>query len=280
MENKLRPHFLPLLITFTVLVSAVAAVAMLQGGPTTIWLPVAVAAAQVWLFFLWLHVAHVPRTSAGLMGVTLGVFGATMYALYQSRHGGSASVGPLLAFVSLGGWVAYVMWFSDLDRNTDRIKAGKRLPNLHLTDTKGQKVTLPPTDGSKAMLVFYRGNWCPICMAQLTDLAQHASEFSKRGISIYAISPQPLARNIQTEVRLQGRIHLLHDADNAVAHQLGLVQEGAVPSIYVPLGYLPDAPKPTMLITDANVQIILCDQPENYRLRPRIEEILEGLDGR
>lgn len=278
MEDKLRPHFLPLLIAFTVSVSAASGVAMLQGGPSSIWLPVAVAAGQVWLFFLWLHVAHVPRTSPGLMGVTLGVFGATMYALYQSRNGGSASVGPLLAFVSLGGWVAYVMWYSDLDRSTDRIKAGKRLPTLHLTDTKGQKVTLPPTDGSKALLVFYRGNWCPICVAQLNELAQHAGEFSERGIAIYAISPQPLALTVQAEARLQGRINLLHDAENAASHRLGLVQEGAVPSIYMPLGYPPDAPKPTMLITDPKGQIIWCHQPENYRLRPRIDEIFEGLD--
>jgi peroxiredoxin len=280
MENRIRPHFLPLLITYSVLVTGVASVAVLTGGPTAVWIPVAVAAAQVWLFFLRLHVAQVPRTTPGLLGITLGIFAATMYALYQGRNGGAGSVGPLLAFVSLGGWVGYVMWFSDLDRTTDRIKVGRRLPPLHLTDTAGATVILPLTDGGRNLIVFFRGNWCPICVAQLLELAGNSVAFTRRGVRVFAISPQPPARNVQMEARLNGKVTLLHDADNAVSAQLGLVQAGAVPSVYVPLGYLPDAPKPTVVVTDAKGQVVWCDQPENYRLRPRVEDILAELDRR
>ena len=280
MENRLRPYFLLLLITFTILVTAASAIAILRGAPTVVWLPVAVASAQVWIFFLRLHVAHVPRTTPGLLGITIGVFLATVYALYQSHRAGSASVGPLLAFASLGGWVAYIMWYSDLDRSNDRIKVGKRLPTLRLTDVAGKEVALPPNEGNRALIIFFRGNWCPICTAQLIELAQRAGEFTNRGVSLYAISPQPLAHNVLMAERLNGKVHLLHDTDNTVALQLGLVQAGAVPINYTAVGYPADAPKPTALFIDAKGQIIWCDQPENYRLRPRIEEILEGLDGK
>lgn len=278
MESKVRASFLPVLITYAVVVTAIALVAVAMGLPTKIWIPVGVAAAQIWLFFIRLYVAHVPRTSPGLMGFTLGIFGATMYSVWQSRQLGEASVGPLLAFVALAGWAAYVMWYSELKRDGARLKVGKKLIPLQFKTLEGQTITSAEWEGGKRLLVFYRGNWCPICKAQIVELAQFAEAFKKRGVAISVISPQPAARSVLLSQQVHGKLEFLVDENNQAAQALGLLQRGAVPSVFVPLGYLPDAPQPTAILIDAKRQVQWADLTDNYRLRPRPEDILAELD--
>ena len=280
MESKLRASFLPILITYAIAVTTIGVLAVAMGLPTKIWIPVAVAAAQVWLFFLRLYVAHVPRTSPGLMGFTLGIFGATMYSVWQSRQLAEASVGPLLAFVALIGWAAYVMWYSELKRDGARIKAGKKLPTLPLITLEGKTITSAEWEGGKRLITFYRGNWCPICKAQIVELARFADEFKKRGVALTVISPQSAARSVMLSQQVQGKLEFLVDENNKAASILGIVQPGAVPSVFLPLGYLPDAPQPTTILLDAKGQVLWADLADNYRLRPRPEDILAELDGK
>jgi len=69
---------------------------------------------------------------------------------------------------------------------------GSRLPDGELLDVAGEPATLAETLGGKpAVIVFYRGGWCPYCnIALRTYQAQLVPALAERGISLIAISPQ------------------------------------------------------------------------------------------
>lgn len=74
---------------------------------------------------------------------------------------------------------------------TRPLKVGDKLPKLeHLRDSKGTHVDLGALRAERpAVLVFYRGGWCPFCTVHLGDLARVQPSLAEGGVSILAISP-------------------------------------------------------------------------------------------
>jgi peroxiredoxin len=66
--------------------------------------------------------------------------------------------------------------------------AGRPAPDFLLKDQDGKDFRLSDHKGSKVLIVFYRGHWCPYCMAQLKDLAVNVAKFEKLNVKIVAIS--------------------------------------------------------------------------------------------
>ena len=61
------------------------------------------------------------------------------------------------------------------------LRVGDRAPAFVLTDTRGAEFIL--TDhllNGPVVLVFYRGRWCPYCIAQLEELERARPEFEKQ----------------------------------------------------------------------------------------------------
>jgi len=74
------------------------------------------------------------------------------------------------------------------------------------------------------VVTFFRGTWCPYCVAELRALAEFQPQFAARGARLVVVSPQlPNARDPQIEAEL--RLTILHDRDNLVAHAYGLAYD-------------------------------------------------------
>src|SRR5271155_3155715 len=72
------------------------------------------------------------------------------------------------------------------------IAVGERLPDSDLLDAHGHATTLQTAlDGRPAVLVFYRGAWCPYCNIALNAYqAELLGELDRRGVTLVALSPQ------------------------------------------------------------------------------------------
>ena len=68
---------------------------------------------------------------------------------------------------------------------TDPIKVGEVAPDFTLMDQNGRSVRLA-TLNKPALLVFYRGYWCPFCARQLADLRSLPKPEDK--FKVFAIS--------------------------------------------------------------------------------------------
>lgn len=240
------------------------------------WWAVVVALVPALAFFGWLFVWPVARTAPVVKSpwvLTLLAVSMLMLAPVQS----------LLAWVLVlgvggGGWALYQLWYSRFGRTPSKqLVVGQALPRIQLLQTDGTAVWVNDLTGP-LLLMFYRGNWCPLCMAQIREVAQQYQALAARGVKTLLISSQPQDHTASLAQRMAVPFHFLVDVDNQVARQLGIEAVGGTPTGLQVLGYDSDTAMPTVVMTDASGTIIFCDQTDNYRVRPEPDVFLQVYD--
>lgn len=82
---------------------------------------------------------------------------------------------------------------TDLASAPDQIRPillGSKMPDAHLMTLDGKPTTLQAQVGGKpAILVFYRGGWCPFCNLQLSELRLIQKQVETLGYRVIAITP-------------------------------------------------------------------------------------------
>ena len=69
------------------------------------------------------------------------------------------------------------------------LNPGDTFPRLTITVTGGQTLTLPDAfTGDFAVVLFYRGAWCPYCNAQLRAFQRSGPALAGAGIKVAALS--------------------------------------------------------------------------------------------
>lgn len=100
---------------------------------------------------------------------------------------------------------------------------GTKLPDVALTTLAGKATTLKEqVAGKPAILVFYRGGWCPYCNLQLSDLRLIKKQAEALGYSIIAISPDRSAELKRTMGKQKLDYTLLSDNKAAALKAFGI----------------------------------------------------------
>jgi peroxiredoxin len=100
---------------------------------------------------------------------------------------------------------------------------GSALPAATLRDLKGAAVELGSLlDGKPAVLVFYRGGWCPYCTLQLSQLRTVIEPLRALGYPLIAISPDSPASLTATLDKQPLPYTLLSDSDLQLIGALGI----------------------------------------------------------
>jgi peroxiredoxin len=106
----------------------------------------------------------------------------------------------MLTFASLAASAAELAPAADQVRP---ILNGSKLPEVTLRTVDGESTTLAAqVAGKPAILVFYRGGWCPYCNLQLSELRLVEAEAQAMGYQMIAISPdrpEELAKTLGKE---------------------------------------------------------------------------------
>jgi peroxiredoxin len=182
----------------------------------------------------------------------------------------------LLAGFSLILWLIYIYWYSVFpDRDSSMLEIGKTLPVLDFIDQNGDALSTDSFKGKKLIYLFYRGNWCPLCMAQIKEISEQYREINELGAEVLLISPQPHRFTVNLAKKMDVPFKFLTDKKGKVAKKLGLYIKGGTPLGMELLGYKSDTVLPTVIITDESQKIIYADQTDNYRVRPEPETFLK-----
>ncbi len=178
------------------------------------------------------------------------------------------------------GWLAYLFWSSAFyDRDENKIlQIGNELPNLIFESEKKEKVSSSSFHGKFAIYIFYRGNWCPFCTAQVEEVIKEQKELEKRGVSTIFVSPQPHKYTSKLGRNRGGDFHFLVDVKNKVSRQLEIFCKNGLPASFQVFGFDSDTVLPTVIITNAIGKIIYTDQTENYRIRPEPADFVKVID--
>ncbi len=233
------------------------------------------------MFVVWATAKRTSRTSPRMPLLTAtAIMGVVMAALPVAGLGGAPSFLPLLlAMAAASGVVLYVDWYSVFGRTPSAaLRVGQPLPHFVLEDMHGQPVESEAFRGQPVVLLFYRGSWCPLCIAQIKEIAALYRQLAERGVSVKLVSPQPHAQTQTLAARFDVPFDFLVDPQCRTATQLGILSPDGIPAGVGMMGYDPQTVMPTVVITDAEGVILFTDETDNYRVRPEPETFFAVLD--
>ena len=236
------------------------------------WLGVIVATLPMAAFFGYLTLANVARTNPILSIQLTGAIGGTLMSVYDFH--------PLAFVLALGpglvGTLLYNFWYTPLDRSGSKIQQGQLMPEHTFIDINGKNISTHDT-GRKRLWIFIRGNWCPLCVAQVDEISQQYQQVTETGTDVFFISSQSQKQSQSLSDKFDAPMNFLVDTDNAGAIALGIDHIAGVP-FGLPGGYDADTAMPTVIITDENGKVIFLDQTEDYRLRPEPSKFIDVLE--
>ena len=104
------------------------------------------------------------------------------------------------------------------------VQPGTRLPDGELLGVAGQPATLAETlSGKPAVIVFYRGGWCPYCNLELKAYQSLLPRFAAAGASLVAISPEKPDDTVSTSEKNALTFPVLSDIGQSVGKAFGIV---------------------------------------------------------
>jgi peroxiredoxin len=279
--NKIKSLFIGI---FPMVVMAIAIYAIYQlvvSGLNFVWLGTALVTLPIMMFFGRVMLfKNMARTTAHFPVITTLAIAGLAIAVYGFLKSDFADrVAIVLAGIGFILFMAYNFWYSNLDREVNpALQVGQQLPEFDVVDTSGQTVYSSTFKGSPTIIMFFRGNWCPLCMAQIKEIAGKYKEISNSGARVALIAPQP-EKNTQTLAnKFNVPFMFLSDVGNRAAQALGIVMENGLPAGMEMLGYDHDTVLPTVIITDAEANIIYSDLTTNYRIRPEPDDFIKVLN--
>ena len=269
--NLLKSIFISGFVTWLAVVSVYAIAQLVRGTePLLSWLGLALAAFSPLVFFIKAFAFKSPRTPRHPIEYSvLSGLGLVVTMAMSFRYGQAAGAIHVWAGITLLAWLVYLRWYSVFrGRDAQALQVGSVLPEFRLESLEGHIVSSESFKAKPHLLVFYRGNWCPFCTAQIEELAAAYKRLEEKGISVILISPQSIKKNQALAARFDVPMVFLCDRHNAAAKQLGILHEWGTPMGMQVLGYESDTVLPTVVLTDKQGQIVFSDQTDNYRVRP------------
>lgn len=242
------------------------------------WLGAALATAALPLQLVGFYALRKGRTSRNLTATTLLASVATVIAVGASWGAGTAWP-AVIAILGLLTTQVYARWYSRLDRERQAaLEVGARVPHFDVIDVDGSTVSSESFLGHPTAFVFIRGNWCPLCVAQVRELAASYQSLAERGIEVALISPQSLEETRALAERFGVDFRYLTDPDASAAAALGIRHDGGVPPGVTQLGYDADTVFPTVIVIDESGTVVFSDQTDDYRVRPEPALFIAALD--
>ena len=104
------------------------------------------------------------------------------------------------------------------------IEVGATIIDFDAMDQDGNNFNLKNTLAEKAVVViFYRGQWCPICSRHLSNLQDSLSYLEEKGVKVVAISPEKQENLKKTQEKTDASFTLLYDKDYKISEQFDVL---------------------------------------------------------
>jgi peroxiredoxin len=166
---------------------------------------------------------------------------------------------------------------------------GARAPEFELADGDGKLFrSAEALSRGRLVLSFYRGRWCPYCVAELESLRDVLPQIQAAGASLVAISPQTPKQSYFTADQHELRFPVLSDPGNRVARQFGLAYrlppelEGLYRAIFINLPLANgdqswELPLPATYILERDGTVLYAFADPDHMRRAEPAELLDRL---
>ncbi|MBL7714647.1 MAG: redoxin domain-containing protein [Bdellovibrionales bacterium] len=242
-------------------------------GPVLVTYPFCVLTLRIQIF------KDTLRTERGsyLAFAGAGSLFAVVYSWgFSTGFSEAVQVALLGAFIAIFDTFAYN--FLQAKSEESVLAPGKVFPDFMLKDATGRVVKTYDLMPGPALVLFIRGNWCPLCMAQVKEVAGAYRELDDRAVSVLIISSQRQEMSEQLAASHKVPFKFLVDEDLKLASALKLVHKNGVPIGLSRSKYGSDTIFPTAIITNEKREVIYIDQTDDVTIRPEPETFLAVLD--
>jgi peroxiredoxin len=131
------------------------------------------------------------------------------------------------AITAIAVVLAVMAWTSRSTSDTTT----KVAPDFTLTDTSGNQVHLAAYRGRTVVLYFNEGVGCQACFYQMTDIDNHAAEFTRENIVVLPIVMNPVDEVRADMAANNVRTPYLIDAQGTVSRAYGTLGRGMHPGL-------------------------------------------------
>ncbi len=254
--------------------------AVVVDGHSFGWYGPLLSAGSFMAFMGFIAVSGRPRTSKNLPFVIAASAVGIVVTLLGAGIAPAGTRAPL--FYGMASGIAnflYVFWYSRLGRReSPLLQVGRELPEFMLETDEGKALRSTEIIDRPTVFLFFRGNWCPLCMAQIREISDQYREIADRGAQVVLVSPQPHEKSAALAKKFDAPMRFMVDPGNRASRRLGIAHDGGLPFGMQLLGYDSDTVMPTLVVTDASGKVAMADQTDNYRVRPEPSTFLAALD--
>ena len=173
----------------------------------------------------------------------------------------------------------------------DVLAVGEPMPDGDLLDVAGSPTSLTAArDDEPAVVVLYRGAWCPFCSLTLRAYeSQLLPGLRDRAVRLIAVSPQKPDGSLTTAETNELSYTVLSDPGNQIATALGVLwipdektraaqRELGLDTTEVNADGGPGLPMPTVALVDANGTLRWVDVHPDYTTRTEPAAIFAAID--
>ena len=107
----------------------------------------------------------------------------------------------------------------DMDGNIPKgLNVGDKAPSFTLKNVEGVKVSSEKILAKQELVViFYRGEWCPVCTRYLSNLSDSLKYITAAGARVVAVGPETLENTAKTKENSNAGFTILSDANQQTA---------------------------------------------------------------
>jgi len=145
------------------------------------------------------------------------------------------------------------------------LMVGSAAPEFSLQGLNGDWVKLSELRGTKVLMIFYRGHWCPFCVGHLQDIQTVLPELENLGYQVLAISPDDATGMQKMVDRLDRPYQFLSDKALDVTGLYGIRRDDEIPH-------------PAMILLDQKGIVQWFYIGEDYKQRPSAAQLQQVLN--
>lgn len=174
----------------------------------------------------------------------------------------------------------------------DAVVPGSEVRDVDLLDAHGESTSLYAVmAGRPAVVVLYRGVWCPYCNLALKNYGDQLPEpLAERGIELIAVSPQKPDGSLSMQEKNHLSFRVVSDPGNALARELGVLMAASGEDVLAAQRQLgidvtdvnadgtEGLPMPTVVVIDSEHRVRWIDVHPDYTTRTEVSDILDAVD--
>lgn len=156
------------------------------------------------------------------------------------------------------------------------IEIDKTPPDFVTNDSEGQEKKFSDFFGEKkTVLVFYRGDWCPVCNLQLREFVVDFKKFENTNAQIIAISVDDSLKENTQKQKIDADFIFLSDPEHKIIDLYSIFDKGGLTGkIHGKNSYA----KPSVFIIDKKGILRYKHVGKHFRDRPKNNELLKILN--